>query len=286
MSGNRNIAASVRQRLLNRAKERGEEFHQVLMRFALERLLYRLAQSPHQERFVLKGALLFRLWFDLEHRPTRDADFLGFGDAEPAQCAAVFRDIVAVEVEEDGLLFEPGSVQAEAIRKEAGYPGVRVTLRASLDGARIPVQCDVGFGDAVTPAPLRQAYPTLLEMPAPVLAVYPPETVIAEKLEAIVKLAGFNSRLKDFFDLWILLRYEAVNRDQLPTAVRTTFARRRTPVPTALPVGLTPEFAVEKQSQWQGFLKRNDLDAPSLAEVIDILRNECWPLLQAAGREE
>jgi predicted nucleotidyltransferase component of viral defense system len=288
MSGNRNVAASVRQRLLNLAKERDEDFHQVLVRFALERLLYRLAQSPHRDRFVLKGALLFRLWFDLEQRPTRDADFLGFGDAEPALCAAVFREILAVDsgADDDGLVFEPESVQADAIRKEAGYPGVRITLRASLDGARIPVQCDIGFGDAVTPAPLQQAYPTMLDMPAPVLAVYPPETVVAEKLEAMVKLAGFNSRLKDFFDLWLLLSYDAIDRNLLPRAVRTTFTRRKTPLPVSLPVGLSDEFAAQKEVLWQAFLKRNNLDAPPLAEVINMLRSECWPLLQAAGSVE
>ena len=171
MTRKANVAASVRQRLLNLAREQGEDFQQILVRYALERLLYRLAQSPHSEHLVLKGALLFRLWFDMTQRPTRDADFLGFGNAEPEHCAAMFRDIASVSVDDDGLWFDAGSVRAAEIRKEAGYPGVRVSMAASLDGARIPVQCDIGFGDAITPAPLQQPYPTLLGMPAPVLAV-------------------------------------------------------------------------------------------------------------------
>jgi predicted nucleotidyltransferase component of viral defense system len=284
MKAKSNVAASIRQRLLNIARERGEDFQQILVRYALERLLYRLAQSPHSEHFVLKGALLFRLWFDLTQRPTRDADFLGFGDAEPERCAAVFREFATMDMTaDDGLVFDAGSVHAAVIRKEAGYPGVRVSMTAMLDGARIPVQCDIGFGDAVTPAPLQQAYPTLLDMPAPVLAVYPLETVVAEKLEAMVKLAGFNSRVKDYFDLWVLMRYEKIDRALLPEAIRATFVRRQTALPAALPAGLAPEFAAARQMMWQAFLTRSGLVAPPLAEVLDELRAPCWSLLQAAA---
>ncbi len=152
-----------------------------------------------------------------------------------------------------------------------------------LDGARIPVQCDIGFGDAVTPAPLQQTYPTLLDMPAPVLAVYPLETVVAEKLEAMVKLAGFNSRVKDYFDLWVLMRYENIDRALLPVAIQATFARRQTAVPVTLPAGLAPEFATARQTMWQAFLARSGLTAPPLAEVLDELRAQCWPLLQAVA---
>jgi predicted nucleotidyltransferase component of viral defense system len=284
MTSKTNVAASVRQRLRNLAQQRGEDFQQILVRYALERLLYRIAQSPYNRRFVLKGALLFRLWFDLQHRPTRDADFLGVGDAEPEQCAAVFREIVATVsgMEEDGLLFDPQSVQVAAIRKEAGYPGVRVSMKAFLNGARIPVQCDIGFGDAITPSAVEKAYPSLLGMPEPVLAVYPLETVVAEKLEAMVKLAGFNSRLKDYFDLWVLIRYEKLDTALLPLAVRATFARRDTPLPHLLPVGLSAEFAQQKQVMWQAFLTRSRLAAPPLPQVVATLQERCWPLLQAA----
>ncbi|OGT03756.1 MAG: hypothetical protein A2143_11210 [Gallionellales bacterium RBG_16_57_15] len=160
---------------------------------------------------------------------------------------------------------------------------MRVSMTATLDAARIPVQCDIGFGDAVTPAPLQQTYPTLLDMPAPVLAVYPLETVVAEKLEAIVKLAGFNSRVKDYFDLWVLMRYENLDRILLPAATRATFARRKTSVPLTLPAGLAPTFAAEKQVMWQAFLVRSGLSAPPLAEVLDELRSQCWPVLRAAA---
>lgn len=276
------IATSIRQRLRNLARERGEDFQQLLVSYALERVLYRLGQSRHRDRFVLKGALLFRLWFDLTQRPTRDADFLGFGNAEPEEFAEVFREIAGM-IEDDGLVFDADSVKVADIRKEAGYPGVRVSMTATLDGARIPVQCDIGFGDAVTPAPLQHAYPTLLDMPAPVLAVYPLETVVAEKLEAIVKLASFNSRVKDYFDLWVLMRYENLDHALLPTAVRATFARRNTTLPLTLPVGLAPSFALERQAMWQAFLTRSTLSAPPLAEVLDELRALCWPVLQAAA---
>ena len=284
MKDKTNIAASIRQRLLNLARERGEDFQQLLVSYALERVLYRLANSRHRDRFVLKGALLFRLWFDLTQRPTRDADFLGFGNAEPEEFAAVFREIAEMTMaEDDGLIFDATSVHVVDIRKVAGYPGVRVSMTAILDVARIPVQCDIGFGDAVTPAPSQQSYPTLLDMPAPVLAVYPLETVVAEKLEAIVKLAGFNTRVKDYFDLWVLMRYENLDRVILPAAIRATFERRKTVIPVVLPVGLAPSFATEKQVMWQAFLNRSTLLAPPLAEVLDELRAQCWPLLQAAA---
>ena len=284
MKDKTNIAASIRQRLLNLARERGEDFQQLLVSYALERVLYRLAKSRHRDRFVLKGALLFRLWFELTQRPTRDADFLGFGNAEPEEFAVVFREIAEMTMaEDDGLVFDATSVRVVDIRKVAGYPGVRVSMTAILDVARIPVQCDIGFGDAVTPAPSQQTYPTLLDMPAPVLAVYPLETVVAEKLEAIVKLAGFNTRVKDYFDLWVLMRYENLDRVILPAAIRATFERRKTVIPVVLPIGLAPSFATEKQVMWQAFLNRSTLSAPPLAEVLDELRAQCWPLLQAAA---
>lgn len=287
MKAKANVAASIRQRLLNLARERGEDFQQMLVNYALERLLYRLAQSEHRERFVLKGALVFRLWFNLAQRPTRDADFLGYGDANPEHYATVFREIAAMdESPPDGVVFDAETVHAVEIRKEAGYPGVRVSMRATLDGARIPVQCDIGFGDAITPAPAQQAYPTLLDMAPPVLAVYPPEAVVAEKLEAMVKLAAFNSRMKDYFDLWVLMRYENIDQALLPVAIRATFSRRHTALPANLPAGLAPEFAANRQTMWQAFLARSGMNAPPLAEVLDELRAKCWPLLQAAAGSE
>lgn len=282
MKENNSLASSIRQQLQNLARERDESFDQMLVNYALERVLYRLSQSPHRDRFVLKGALLFRLWFGLAQRSTRDADFLGFGSSEPEEFADIFRQLAGM-VEEDGLVFDTASVQAEDIRKMADYPGVRVSMTAMLSKSRIKVQCDIGFGDAVTPAPLQQTYPTLLNMPAPVLAVYPLETVVAEKMETIVKLTSFNSRMKDYFDIWVLMRYENLDRSVLPEAIRATFARRNTALPLTLPVGLSSSFASEKQAMWQAFLTRSSLSAPSLAEVLDEVREQCWLVLQAAS---
>ncbi len=278
-----NVAASVRQRLSNFALKNHEDLEQVLVRYALERLLFRVSISTHADRFVLKGALLFRIWFSLEQRPTRDADFLGFGDPAPAAMAIVFRELAAMKSEpDDGLVFDERSVMAEEIRKEAGYPGVRVTMRATLGKARIPVQCDIGFGDVVTPTPSRESYPTLLEMPSPSLRVYPFETVIAEKLEALVKLAAFNSRMKDFFDLWVLMRYERFDQALVQKAIRATFDRRETLLPTSPPVGLSDEFATNRQTMWQAFLRRSGLQAPPLTEIVAALRKFYWPLMRKA----
>ena len=204
MSANR--AASIRARLLNRARRDGIEFNQMLSRYALERWLYRLSVSPDQNRFVLKGALLFALWFDTPHRPTRDADFLGFMPADAQALRASVDKICALE-SDDGMRFDPASIAIQEIRKEANYDGLRVNLMAWLGTAKCPVQLDVGFGDAVTPDPEEVEYPTLLaDVPAPRLRVYPRETVVAEKLEAIITLGMRNSRMKDYFDLWVLLR--------------------------------------------------------------------------------
>jgi predicted nucleotidyltransferase component of viral defense system len=279
-----NVAASVRQRLSNVAKERGEDFEQILVRYALERLLYRLSKSRHVENFVLKGALLFRLWFDLEQRPTRDADFLGLGPADTKLLHTIFLELIELKIDHnDGLVFDVASLKAEEIRKDAGYPGVRVSLQAELARARIPVQCDIGFGDAVTPEPTRQHYPTLLDMPAPTLRAYPLETVVAEKLEALVKLGAFNSRLKDYFDLWVLMRYEQLGRELIPQAIRATFERRGTKLPDAIPAGLSEEFAGAKATMWLAFLKRSGLKAPVLSEVVSALGEFYWPLLQSAA---
>jgi Nucleotidyl transferase AbiEii toxin, Type IV TA system len=269
-----NLGASVRARLLNKAKAEKTEFGLLLTRFALERLLYRLSISPHREQFLLKGALLFDLWFDEPHRPTRDADFLGFGPADLPTLAATFREICAIAVD-DGIAFDPTSVRAQEIRKDANYAGIRITLMGLLDGARCPVQADIGFGDAVTPAPEEVEYPVLLDdLPPPRLRVYPRYTVIAEKFEAIVSLGIASSRMKDFFDLWVLTRHSELDAAILGRAIRATFARRGTALPTSTPVGLSDEFAADrtKQTQWRGFTARNQLSAPELHVVVQHLR--------------
>ena len=269
------LAASVHARLLNRAKARGEDFNLVLTRYAIERFLYRLSLAPARDAYWLKGALLFDLWFDVPHRPTRDADFLGFGPADTEALASTIREICGAAVD-DGMEFDPASITIKAIREDARYGGLRVTLLGKLGNARCTVQLDVGCGDAVTPGPEEAVYPTLLDdQPPPRLRVYPRATVVAEKLEAMVSLGMANSRMKDYFDLRALAREGALDARLLGDAIAATFQRRGTALPAGVPLGLGDEFARDatKLIQWKAFLGRNRLDAPMLDEVIVEIRD-------------
>lgn len=268
------VAASVRARLLNLAKTQGVDFNQVLVRFTLERILYRLSQSEHADHFLLKGALLFTLWYDMPHRATRDADLLGFGASDLESVAQTFRDIASVAVD-DGIVFDPDSVAAEEIRKDAGYTGARILISGELARARCRTQIDIGFGDAVTPGPVDATYPVLLaDLPAPRLRTYPVYTVVAEKLHAIALLGMTNSRMKDYFDLSVLLDRETLDTDLLAQALKATFERRGMAVPAELPVGLTDEFAYDPSRQvlWQAFIKKNELALEPLSMIVDRLR--------------
>ena len=280
------MAASIHARLLNRAKARGEDFNLVLVRYATERFLYRLSQLPARESYWLKGAMLFDLWFDVAHRPTRDADFLGFGPMQAGALADTVRGICAVPAD-DGMSFDLASIVIDEIREDARYGGLRVRLVARLGNARTAVQLDVGYGDAVTPGPEEAEYPTLLEgQPAPRLRDYPRASVVAEKLEAIVSLGMANTRLKDYFDLRALAREGVLDAQQLADAIAATFARRGTAVPVAMPLGLTDEFAHDptKRAQWKAFLRKNRLDAPALDEVVaDVRGLVALPLALAQG---
>lgn len=268
------LAASVRARLLNIAKAEQTDFNSVLVRYALERFLYRLGQSAHADHFVLKGAMLFNLWYAMPHRPTRDVDLLGFGSSDLASIAQAFREIVTVTAD-DGIVFDAASVRVEEIRKNAGYAGARVIVSAELARARCKTQIDVGFGDAVTPGPVDAVYPVLLaDFAAPRLRTYPVYTVVAEKLHAMVLLGMTNSRLKDYLDLSVLLEREVLNPATLATAIAATFTRRGTALPTALPMGLSDEFANDpsRQALWVAFLKKNALPAVPLISVVTTLR--------------
>lgn len=279
-----NVAASVRARLLNVAKAQGADFNQVLVRFALERLLYRLSRSEHADRFLLKGALLFTLWYDMPHRATRDADLLGFGASDLPSVAQTFREIAGVDAG-DGMVFDPESVVVDEIRKNAGYAGARVTLRGALSGARCKSQIDIGFGDAVTPGPIEAVYPVMLDdLPAPRLRTYPVYTVIAEKLHAIVLLGMTNSRLRDYLDLALLLERETLDTEILATAIAATFTRRETTVPSTWPVGLTEEFATDgsRQALWRAFLAKNGMIQQPLSDTVARLRSALEPALQRA----
>jgi hypothetical protein len=271
-----NKSASVRARLLNKARAENQDFSLVLTRYSLERLLYRLSVSSNKDNFLLKGALLFDMWFDVPHRPTRDIDLLGFGMAEEPLVHEAFREICAIECD-DGIAFDVDSIRVAEIRKEANYSGLRVTLIGHLDGARSPVQIDIGYGDAVNPAPELADYPVMLaELPVPKIRVYPRYTVVAEKFEAIVSLGMANSRLKDYFDLWVLLTTQELAPELLQTAINATLERRKTILPASIPIGLTSVFGEDPQKikQWQAFTKKNQLQAPGLSEIVDLLRQK------------
>lgn len=282
----KDLAASVRARLLNIAKAEGSNFNQVLVRYALERFLYRLSQSPHADRFLLKGALLFTLWYDMPHRPTRDADLLGFGPSDLQSIGQTFRDIASITVD-DGITFDPESVHAEEIRKDAGYAGARVVIIGELAKARCKTQIDIGFGDAVTPGPVQSEYPVLLkDFPAPRLRTYPVYTVISEKLHAIALLGMTNSRVKDYLDLWVMLDRESLNMNTLAQAISATFTRRGMTVPTELPIGLSDEFAADstRQALWTAFVKKNELAMIPLADVVARIRSALEPVIGLAAR--
>ena len=282
----RNPGASVRARLLNKARADGVDFQLLLTRYGLERLLYRLSVSPERDNFLLKGALLFDLWYDVPLRPTRDIDLLGFGLAEIPLLVAAFEGICAIEVD-DGMAFDAASIRADEIRKEANYAGIRLTLIGTIDGARCPVQIDVAYGDAVIPAPESARYPVMFDdMPAPTLRVYPRFTVVAEKLEAIISLGMANSRMKDYFDLWVILRDTELDQDILVQAVEATLNRRGTRKPSGLPIGLSEQFSSDRQKlmQWAAFVNRNQLTAASLEKTVQDLRTALMFLFQETPR--
>jgi predicted nucleotidyltransferase component of viral defense system len=283
----KNVAASVRQRLLNLSRKTGEDFQLVLTRYAIERLLYRLGASEFENRFVLKGAMLFALWTGALHRPTRDLDLLGFGDGSDESLTTVFRSLCSV-AGDDGLEFREDSVWVGPIREDQEYGGKRVTLDVRLASARVTLQIDVGFGDAITPKAEAVTYPTLLGMEAPKLRAYPRETVVAEKLKAMVKLGTANSRMKDFFDVFVMARTFTFDGPLLKEAFVATFGRRGTALPVEAPVALTPAFAGDatKRRQWTAFLNRSNLGetVPSFDDVVAALAEFLMPPLLAAGR--
>lgn len=277
----RNVGASVRQRLLNLAHARGQPLELLLTRYALERLLHRLSVSPYRERFVLKGALLLTTWFNEPHRATRDLDLLGFGDPSDDALLEAFRVVMTIDVD-DGIVFDAARLQIQPIREEMKYGGSRLRTTAALAGARIPVVVDVGFGDAVEPGIEDIQLPVLLDMPSPRLRAYPQETVIAEKLHAMVTLGLANSRMKDYYDVWMLVRTFEIDPACLRRAIEATFARRGTPLPDAPPEGLTDAFAQDdtKQRQWAAFVRNLSSSAPALRDIVTELRAVVMALLK------
>jgi predicted nucleotidyltransferase component of viral defense system len=253
-----NIAVSARARLTQRARDRRENAQLVMTRYAIERLLYRLSLSPFREAFVLKGAMLFSLWAPTPYRATGDLDLLRFGDNAPARVAEIFRQVLEVE-SEDGVIFKPETLRAAAARAEDEYSGVTLDFQAELAGARLPIHIDIGYGDAITPGVLDIEYPSLLGMPTPRLKAYPPETVLAEKFQAMTALGIANSRMKDFFDVWAIANTFSFEGTILAEAIAATFNQRETTPPAEPPLALSATFAAAKQAQWTAFLRRTDI---------------------------
>ena len=256
-----NLGASVCARLLNRAKRTGVDYQTLLTSYCIERFLYRLGESPLRDRFVLKGAMLLRMWADQPYRATRDLDLLRRGDGSFAAIRADIEAIVATRVPPDALVFDAGGVRVESIRAEDEYAGTRATLPAQCGTARLTLQVDLGLGDAVWPPPQPCSYPTLLDLPAPEILAYPREAVVAEKLEAMVVLGDRNSRIKDFFDLHYLATYFQFDRETLTKAIGATFDRRRTPIPVDDPIGLTRAYweNPSRPAQVRAFARRSGL---------------------------
>ena len=276
----KNIAASVRHRLLNRARTEGRAFQELATLYAMERFLFRLGRSPHVDRFVLKGGLMTLTWAGEYARITRDIDLLGRGTNSVSAVVERVREVLAVEVD-DGMRFDVTSVVGSEITVETAYLGVRVAFVGELSGMILRMQVDVGFGDAVVPEPRWLDYPELLDFGAPRLLGYPAEATLAEKLHAVVVLGFANSRMKDYYDLWTAARLGVVTAEGLGEAIRHTFSRRGTALPEWLPEGLTAAFSDDssKQAQWAGFVRKSRLQAPSLAEVVEVaagLANEAF----------
>lgn len=283
--------ASIRARLLNHAQAHGNNFQRVLTRYAIERLLFRLSRTDASERYVLKGAMLFITWPEHVFRPTSDLDLLGHGDPSPNAIADVFTRICQTDVPEDGIIFEPATLRVDPAREIDGYQGVRLSMRASLASAVIPVMVDIGFGDYVHPAPTRQRFPSLLpDMQAPNVLMYPPETVVAEKFEAMLRFGEGNGRVKDFHDIWVAARTFPFELSQLVEAVGGTLRRRDTALPTSLPVGLTDAFAaiVDERGFWTSFLRRTPptMTPPDFPELLAELRRFLGPVIAALPMPE
>jgi predicted nucleotidyltransferase component of viral defense system len=279
----RNIGASVRARLQNISRERHQTFQQVLTHYVLERLLYRLSQTKYCDRFALKGAMLITKWFTDPLRPTQDLDLLGFGDANAANMVSTFREICAVPFD-DAVIFDVEGVDIDRIREELEYGGLRIKTNATVDGARVRVVVDIGFGDAIEPGLTEMDLPVLLDFPSPRLRAYARETVIAEKFQALVMLGRATSRMKDLYDIWVLSRTYEFKGDSLARAIAATFARRKTDIPSELPDALTPAFGADpaKMQQWNSFVEDIAFQPGSLADVVRDLAAFLMPFATTA----
>lgn len=282
MTSLKNIPASVRQRLLNLSRKGKRPFNELLQYYAIERFLYRLSKSIHSERFILKGALMLRVWGSPEARPTMDIDMLGKTSNDEARIIDQIRDILAVKVENDGLIFDPESIQTDLISEDSDYEGIRIRFRGKLDSAKVSIQIDIGFGDIVYPNPKTSDFPTILESPTPRILCYSRESVIAEKFEAMINLGLLNSRMKDFYDIWLLSRQFNFEGALLAEAIRLTLKQRGTPLPIEIEA-FTDSFATGKQAQWTAFWKRLQQDQVpmSFREITFTVKEFLEPLVSS-----
>jgi len=283
----KNHAASIKAKLLKLSKEsQGETFNIILSRYVRERFLYRLGNSQYSNKFVLKGATLFTIWYGEPHRPTKDLDLLGYCLNEIPNIEKIFKEVCRIHYEQDGVVFCPETVKGIRIKEEQDYEGVRLTIKGRLEKAELAVQVDIGFGDAISPELKLVEFPTILDLASTKLQAYPPETVVAEKFQAMVNLGMANSRVKDFYDIWFLAQKFPFQGSVLRNAMKKTFKRRKTPLPSEEPLALTQEFYEnpEKQKQWEGFLKKGKLqmECKTLSYTITNLKQFLLPVCLAA----
>ncbi|HXQ35406.1 MAG TPA: nucleotidyl transferase AbiEii/AbiGii toxin family protein [Anaerolineales bacterium] len=279
----KNLPASIHQRLLNKARQSGRAFNELLQYYAIERLLYRLSISEYSELFTLKGALMFNAWGLTNLRPTRDIDLLGHTENTVDSVLKIFQDLSKLEAEPDGLEFDPLHIQGEKIKEDADYEGIRNTMTTRLGKTRLNLQIDIGFADVITPAPERLDYPTILDFPAPHLYGYPPETVIAEKFQAMTVLGMANSRMKDFYDIWMLITSFEFDGRVIQTAIERTFQNRSTELPDERHIVFSDEFAENKRDQWSAFSRKlRDENAVPISQIIASMRNFFFPVLHAS----
>jgi len=281
----KNIAASIHARLLNLAKDSGKPFQEILQYYAIERFLYRISQTKYCNKFVLKGGLIIYAQSYLLRRPTKDIDFRGYITNSAEDLRKIIEEMCVYPVSEDGIIFHEETIQIEATLPNAEYQGSQVTFTATLGNAKIPIQIDINFTDLITPKARNLSFPILLkEMEMPILLGYPPESIISEKFQAMIRLVDINSRWKDFYDIWLLCNQIEFQGSVLQQAISTTFRQRETQIPSSLPIALSDEFATQRQKQWQTFLTKNrlyDKEFASFGKVVEILRTFLMPPVKA-----
>lgn len=282
-SEKRNLPASVHQRLLNKAHETGQPFNELLQYYGIERLLYRLSISDHAEKFILKGALMFNAWGLANQRPTRDIDLLGYTQNTIEHIVSIFQDVCRLDAEPDGLEFETDHIRGERITEDTAYEGIRINIISRLGKTRLPIQIDIGFADAVTPAPASVDYPTILDFPIPHLFGYPPETTIAEKFQAMTILGMANSRMKDIYDIWMLITNFEFDGRIVQSALERTFQNRNTELPVETHVIFSEGFAENKMEQWHAFAKKiKDENKVEMKQIVRTMKEFFIPVIHAS----